>query len=52
MRWYGYLETSKEESINRGIVNYKKKILPNLKKFFEERPKYTLENMRNYLSNN
>ena len=50
MRWYGYLETSKEESIIRGIVNYKAKVLPKLKKFYEERPKYTLENMKNYLS--
>ncbi len=52
MRWYGYLETSKEESINSGIVNYKAEVLPKLKKFYEERPKYTLENMRNYLSSN
>jgi hypothetical protein len=52
MRWYGYLETSKEESIIRGILNYKIKVLPKLKKFYEERPKYTLENMKKYLSNN
>lgn len=52
MRWYGYLETSKEESINSGIVNYKAEVLPKLKKFYEERPKYTLENMRNYMSSN
>ena len=51
MRWYGYLEASKEESIFNGIVNYKVKVLPKLKKFYEERPKYTLENMKNYLSN-
>ena len=52
MRWYGYLENSKEESIIRGIINYKIKVLPKLKKFYEERPKYTLENMKKYLSNN
>lgn len=50
MRWYGYLETSKEESIIRGVANYKVKVLPKLKKFYEERPKYTLKNMKNYLS--
>ena len=52
LRWYGYLETSKEESIIRGVANYKVKVLPKLKKFYEERPKYTLENMKNYLSKN
>ena len=50
MRWYGYLETSKEESIIRGVANYKVKVLPKLKKFYEERPKYTLKNMKNFLS--
>ena len=52
MRWYGYLENSKKESIVQGRINYKTKVLPKLKKFYEERPKYTLENMKNFLSNN
>ena len=51
MRWYGYLETSKKESIIKGRLDYKTKVLPKLKKFYEERPKYTLKNMNNFLSN-
>ena len=51
MRWYGYLETSKKESIIKWRSNYKTKVLPKLKKFYEERPKYTLKNMNNFLSN-
>ena len=51
MRWYGYLETSKKESIIKWRSNYKTKVLPKKKKFYEERPKYTLKNMNNFLSN-
>ena len=51
MRWYGYLETSKKESIIKWRSNYKTKVLPKLQKFYEERPKYTLKNMNNFLSN-
>ena len=50
MRWYGYLGGSKEETIIEGMSNYKNKIIPQLKKYYEERPKYTLKNMENYLS--
>lgn len=50
MRWYGYLKTSKKESIIQGVANYREKVLPKLKKFYEERPKYTLKNMKNYIS--
>ena len=50
MRWYGYLGTSKKVSIIEGRLNYTTKVLPKLKKFYVERPKYTLENMKKYLS--
>ena len=52
MRWYGYLETSKKESIIQGRLNYITKVLPKLKKFYVERPKYTLENMKNFFLSN
>ncbi len=48
-RWSGYLGSSKKETIKDAFVNYNK-ILKNLNIFFEKRPKYTLENMKNYLS--
>ena len=48
-RWSGYLGSSKKETFKDAFVNYNK-ILKNLNIFFEKRPKYTLENMKNYLS--
>ena len=49
-RWWGYLGGPKKETIIEAIYNYKNKILTKIKKFYEERPIYTLENMKNYLS--
>ena len=49
-RWKGYLGGPKKETIIESIFNYKNKDLPKLKTFYQERPKYTLENMKNYLS--
>ena len=47
-RWKGYLGGSKKENIIEAILTYKNKTLPEIKKFLEERPKYTLEHMKNY----
>ena len=49
-RWWGYFGGSRLENILYAKNNYHNNILPQMKKFFEERPKYTLEHMRQYLS--
>ena len=49
-RWWGYFGGSRLDNILYAQNNYYNQILPQMKKFFEERPKYTLEHMRQYLS--
>ena len=48
-RWKGYLGGTKKEYLLKLILIYKNKTLQEIKKFLEERPKYTLENMKKYL---
>jgi hypothetical protein len=47
-RWKGYLGGTKKEYLLEAILIYKNKTLQEIKKFLEERPKYTLENMKKY----
>jgi hypothetical protein len=51
-RWWGYFGGSKMENIAYAKSNYQNKILPKIKKFFEERPKYTINQMKQYIFNN
>lgn len=51
-RWKGYLGGPKKDYIIESIIKYKEKTLPEVKKFLEERPKYTLKNMKNYFNLN
>ena len=47
-RWWGYFGGSRLENIAYAKNNYQTKILPDMKKFFEERPKYALDQMKQY----
>ena len=47
-RWKGYLGDSKEDYLIEAILNYKEKTLQEIRTFLEERPKYTIQNMKNY----
>ena len=49
-RWWGYFGGSRLENIAYAKNNYQTKILPDMKKFFEERPKYALDQMKQYSS--
>jgi len=49
-RWWGYFGGTRLENILYAKNNYHNKILPQMKQFFEERPKYALEHMRQYLN--
>ena len=47
-RWWGYFGGSRLENIAYAKNNYQNNILPQMKKFFEERAKYALEHMKQY----
>ena len=49
-RWWGYFGGSKEENLAYAKNNFQNKILPKTKKFFEERPKYAIEQMKQYIN--
>ena len=49
-RWWGYIGGSRIENIANSKNNYQNKILPKMKKFFEMRVKYTLQQMIEYLN--
>ena len=49
-RWWGYFGGSRLENIAYARNNYQNTILPQMKKFFEERAKYALEQMKQYLN--
>jgi hypothetical protein len=49
-RWWGYFGGSRLENILYAKNNYHNKILPQMKQFFEERPKYAIEQMKQYLN--
>ena len=49
LRWWGFFGGSKESNLSYNREQYKNKTLPQIATFFRERPKYTLEDMRNYL---
>ena len=48
-RWWGYFSGTKLEVYAYIKNKFHSSFLPNLKKFFEERPKYSLEHMIKYL---
>jgi hypothetical protein len=47
-RWWGYFGGSRLEVIAYVKNNFQNKILPEMKKFFEERSKYALEHLKQY----
>ena len=49
-RWWGYFGGSRLENIAYAKSNYQNTILPQMKKFFEERAKYALQHMNEYLN--
>ena len=49
-RWWGYFGGTRLENIAYARNNYQNNILPQMKKFFEERAKYALDQMRQYLN--
>ena len=49
-RWWGYFSGKKLEVYAYIKNQFHSSFLPGLKKFFEERPVYTLEHMAKYLS--
>jgi hypothetical protein len=49
VRWWGFFGGSKEDNLAYNREQYKTKTLPQIKQFFSERKKYTLDDMRNYL---
>ena len=49
-RWWGYFGGTKLETYSYAKNQYLNKALPQIKKFFEERAKYALEDMEEYLS--
>ena len=48
-RWWGYFGGSRLENIAYAKNNYQNTILPEMKKFFEERKKYALDQMNQYI---
>ena len=48
-RWWGFFGGTRLENIAYAKNNYQTKILPQIKKFFEERSKYALDQMKQYL---
>ena len=48
-RWWGYFGGSRLENIAYAKNNYQNTILPQMKKFFEERKKYALDQMKQYI---
>ena len=49
-RWWGYFGGSRLDNIAYAKNNFQNTILPQMKKFFEERSKYALEQMKKYLN--
>ena len=49
-RWWGYYGGTKLENIEEARNKYQNKILPKMKTFFEERSKYTMEHMKQYIN--
>ena len=48
-RWWGFFGGSRLENIAYAKNNYQTTVLPQMKKFFEERAKYALQQMNNYI---
>ena len=48
-RWWGFFGGSRLENIAYAKNNYQTTVLPQMKKFFEERAKYALQHMNNYI---
>ena len=49
-RWWGYFGGTRLETIAYAKNEFCNKVLPKMQKFFEERPKYTLDHMKEYLN--
>ena len=49
-RWWGYFGGSRLENIAYAKNNYQTTILPQMKKFFQERAKYALQHMKEYIN--
>lgn len=49
VRWWGYFGGSKDSNLSYNREQYTGKTLPQMKTFFRERAKYTLEDMEQYL---
>ena len=49
-RWWGYFRGSRLENIAYAKNTYQTTILPRIKKFFEERAKYALQHMKEYIN--
>ena len=49
-RWWGYFGGSRLENIAYAKNNYQSTILPKMKKFFQERAKYALQHMNEYIN--
>ena len=48
-RWWGYFGGTRLENIAYAKNNFQNTVLPGIKKFFEERKKYALDQMKQYL---
>ena len=48
-RWWGYFGGTRLESIAYAKNNFQNTVLPGIKKFFEERKKYALDQMKQYM---
>ena len=48
-RWWGYFGGTRLENIAYAKNNFQSTILPGIKKFFEERKKYALDQMKQYI---
>ena len=49
VRWWGFFGGSKESNLSYNRQEYKTKTLPQIKQFFRERSKYTIEDMQDFL---
>ncbi len=49
VRWWGFYGGSKESNLSYNREQYLNKTIPQIKEFFRQRKKYTLEDMRDYL---
>ena len=49
-RWWGYFSGTRLQVITYAKKQFCNTILPNMKKYFEERPKYALKHMKEYLN--